>query len=78
MEDKKIVFSISGVMLLLSISVLIPSATATGLSMQYGALNLNSEYYSPDEQEMESNVYATIYNYYDWWGWDAPPVNCYW
>lgn len=63
---------------MLSISALIPSVSATGLSMQYGSLNTDPKFYNPDERDAESYVCATIYNYYDWWGWDAPPVNCYW
>ena len=62
-------------MLLLSISALIPSASATGLSMQYGCLAPN---YNNDEYLQEAYMCDKIYDYYDTYGWDAPPVNAYW
>lgn len=71
------IFSLLEAILLLSVPALtIPSASATGLSMQYGALDTTP--YDHYEFLNESAICGTIYNYYDWWGYDASPVNCYW
>jgi len=76
-KTEAVIFSLLGVLLLLSVSVsTIPSVRATGLSMQYGALDTDP--YDNYEFLNESAVCGTIYNYYDWWGYDAPPCNCYW
>lgn len=69
--------TISLLLLVLPLSAFtIPSARAnTGLSMQYGCLAPNYDYY---EYLNESAICNTIYNYYYWWGYDAPPCNAYW
>jgi hypothetical protein len=75
---KLLSFFLLGIILLLSMPSLIPSTSATGLSMQYGALNTAEGFFNSAEYYQEIGISFLIYQYYDTWGWDCPPVYCYW